>query len=377
MKVTVREKKITGGRKSLYLDFYPAIIHPDTGRPTRREFLGLYIFERPRNDFERQQNKETRNLAESIRAKRQIEIQAGVYGFTYQTKKKADFLAYFLSLAEKRKASESNYENWMSAYNYLVRFTKGHCTIGEIDEKFCSDFKEYLLNSPGLRETTLAQNTALSYYNKFKAALNQAFDDKLIPDNPAKRVKGIKQAETHREFLTLEELQTLAVTECEIPELKRAALFSALTGLRWSDIEKLVWGEVQYSGTNGYFIRFTQKKTKGAETLPISEQAYQLLGERRESDERVFKGLKYSAWLNSKLADWVRQAGITRHITFHCFRHTYATLQLTMGTDIYTVSKMLGHRELKTTQVYAKIIDRMKVEAANRIRLEIFDDDQA
>jgi len=219
-------------------------------------------------------------------------------------------------------------------------------------------------------KTKIAQNSALSYFDKFRAALKQAFDDKLIVDNPAKRVRGIKQAETHREFLTLEELQALAATECEIPELKRAALFSALTGMRWSDIEKLIWSEVQHSDTNGAFVRFTQKKTRGTETLPISEQAYRIMGEKGEPDERVFKGLKYSAWLNQKLTQWAVKAGITKHITFHCFRHTFATLQLTMGTDIYTVSKMLGHRELKTTQVYARIIEKMKSEAAHRIKLE-------
>jgi integrase len=208
----------------------------------------------------------------------------------------------------------------------------------------------------------------MSYFDKFRAALKQAFYDKLIADDPAKQVKGIKQAETHREYLTLEELQALAATECEMPELKRASLFSALTGLRWSDVEKLIWREVQHSESNGSLIRFTQKKTKGTETLPISDQAYEILGERGESNEKVFKGL---AWLNLKLAQWVMRAGITKRISFHCFRHTYATLQLTLGTDIYTVSKMLGHRELKTTQVYAQIIDKKKIEAANKIKLEM------
>lgn len=372
MKVTLREKKIAGGRKSLYLDFYPPIIKADTGRPSRREFLGLYVFERPKNDSEKQQNKETRSLADAIRAKRQIEIQSGTYGFHNQANKRKDFLAYFKELAEKRKSSESNYENWLSACSYLEHFTKGYCTFGEIDEKFCIDFKEFLLSSPSLKQNKkqLARNTAVAYFDKFRAALKQAFNDRLIAENPAKRVSGIKAAETHKEFLTLEELQALAVTECELPELKRMALFSALTGLRWGDIEKLVWSEIQSSGTNGYFIRFTQKKTKVTETLPISEQAYQLLGERGEPTEKVFNGLTYSAWLNMKLAQWVMKAGIKKHITFHSFRHTFATLQLTMGTDIYTVSKMLGHREMKTTQVYAQIVDEKKIAAANKIKLE-------
>ena len=152
--------------------------------------------------------------------------------------------------------------------------------------------------------------------------------------------------------------------------LKNAALFSALTGLRFSDIHKLVWSEVQYSGLEGYFLQYRQQKTESVEVLPISEQAFSLLGERKEPTEKVFDGLNYSAYLNRHLKQWILKAGITKKITFHCFRHTFATLQLSQGTALYTVSKMLGHRDLKTTQIYAKIIDKTKREAANRIKLD-------
>ena len=104
--------------------------------------------------------------------------------------------------------------------------------------------------------------------------------------------------------------------------------------------------------------------------MPISEQAYNLLGERKEINDQIFEGLTYSAYLNRHLYQWIGAAGISKTITFHCFRHTFATLQLSKGTDIYTVSKMLGHRELKTTQIYAKIIDQTKREAANKIQLD-------
>ena len=142
-----------------------------------------------------------------------------------------------------------------------------------------------------------------------------------------------------------------------------------MTGLRWSDVIKVTWKEVQYSKQDGYFLRYTQQKTQGVETLPIPQQAYDQLGERGEADERIFNGLKYSAYNNIKLSKWVWGAGIQKNITFHCFRHTYSTLQLTMGTDIYTVSKMLGHKNLKTTEIYGKIIDKKKIEAANKIKL--------
>jgi integrase len=128
--------------------------------------------------------------------------------------------------------------------------------------------------------------------------------------------------------------------------------------------------DVEYISDNGFFIRFTQQKTGGVEMMPISDQAYSLMGGRRQPKDKVFKGLTYSAYSNRHLAKWIGLAGITKEITFHCFRHTYATLQLSKGTDIYTVSKMLGHRSLKTTQVYAKIIDEAKRQASERIKLK-------
>src|SRR5205085_9841542 len=140
---------------------------------------------------------------------------SGAYCFHYTANKRKDFLAYFRDLVEKRKDSTGNYENWQSAYNYLEAFTKGSCNFGDVDEKFCSNFKDYLLNAKSLRneKAKLSPNSAHSYFNKLKAALTEAFEEKLIAENPAKRVKAIKQVETKREFLTLEELQALAKTE--------------------------------------------------------------------------------------------------------------------------------------------------------------------
>ncbi len=139
-----------------------------------------------------------------------------------------------------------------------------------------------------------------------------------------------------------------------------------MTGLRWSDIHKMVWNEV-HEFDDGHRIIFNQKKTGGLQYLDLSERAYQLLEEKNEPDQRVFKGLKYSAWNNAALLQWVLKAGITKHITFHSGRHTFAVLQLTNGTDIYTLSKLLGHSELKTTQIYADIIELKRKEAMRRI----------
>ena len=377
IKVKLREKKISGNRKSLYLDFYPAIPHPETGEPTRREFLGMYLFDKAINPIDKQHNKETIQLAEQIRQKRENhlnkpEIYTGYEKEQLKIKEQGEqnFVTYFKSLVDKRKAS--NHDNWVSAYNYLETFTKGNLKFADLNEKFCNEFKEYLLTTKSNKsnKVTLAQNSAVSYFNKLKATLKQAYKDRYLPTDLNSKIQPVKQAETQRNFLTIEELNSLVKTECSNPLLKRAAIFSALTGLRFSDIKNLVWGELEYIENNGYFIQFKQQKTKGVEMMPISEQAYSLLGERKEPTDKVFEGLTYSAYENKHLYQWIGAAGITKDITFHCFRHTFATLQLSKGTDIYTVSKMLGHRELKTTQIYAKIIDQTKREAADKIQLD-------
>jgi integrase len=378
IKVTLRKKPISGNRQSLYLDFYPAIPHPETGKPTRREFLGLYLFDKAKNPIDKQHNKETLRLAEQIRQKRENYLNKPEIYTRYELEQKRikelgekNFVEYFKSLADKRKAS--NHDNWVSAYKYLETFTKGNLKFADLNEKFCNDFKEYLLTTKSNKsnKTTLSQNSAASYFNKLKAALKQAYKDGILQTDLNAKIEPIKQAETRRNFLTIEELNKLVKTPCNNDLLKRAALFSALTGLRFSDIKNLVWGEIHHSVENGYSIQFTQQKTKGVEVLPISEQAYSLLGERKEPTDKVFEGLTYSAYENKHLFQWIGAAGITKNITFHCFRHTFATLQLLNGTDIYTVSKMLGHRDLKTTQIYAKIVDDAKRKAANKIKLEM------
>ena len=270
--------------------------------------------------------------------------------------------------------SGGNKNGWQTAFNYFEMFTGGKLTLSNLNENLCNEFREYLLTAKrqrGIQSKQITQSSARAYYNKFKAALKQAYKKGLIEVDLSTRIDGIREPEVQREYLTLEELQALVNTPCSIPLLKSAGIFSALTGLRFSDISKLVWSEVQYSELEGYFLQFRQKKTKGVEVLPISEQAFKLLGERKEPTEQVFKGLIYSAYLNVHLKQWILRAGITKDITFHCFRHTFATLQLSHGTDIYTVSKMLGHRELKTTQIYAKIVDETKRKAADKIKLDM------
>ena len=290
-------------------------------------------------------------------------------------KSQVDFIAYFNKITKTRhkKSSQSIIINWNRVYELLKVFTEEQpLQFSELTLRKCEAFRQFLLDAPqgGNKSGTISQNTASTYFSIFKAGLKQAFVDGYFSSDISAKLKGIKEQETRREVLSVEELNTLAATPCERPIMKQAALFSALTGLRHSDIQKLKWSEIQKHGDT-YRIDFKQKKTKGVEYMPISEQAYQLCGEPGEPEQLVFENLPNPSWISKPLERWIKSAGITRHITFHCFRHTYATLQLANGTDIYTVSKMLGHTNVATTQIYAKIVDEKKTKAANTIKLNL------
>jgi integrase len=400
IKVKLRQKPISDNKVSLYLDFWPAIIHPETGQPTRREFLKLYLYEplKPKgknikddsdnkqtvyhkdklmNSAYKKHNTDTLAIAEGIRQEKEHELNKPEIYNEYekeQLKKRKlgerDFLQYFKELTDKHTGS--SYYNWDVVNTYLKDFAGDNLKFANVNEKFCNDFRDFLLNAKGHKNSMkiLEQNSAGVYFAKFKAALRQAFKDGYLQNDLNARIESIKAVETQRNYLTLDELNTLVKTDCPSQVIKSAALFSALTGLRFSDIMKLVWGEIEYVDGTGYFIKFREKKTKGIEVQPISEQAYSFLGERRQPTDRVFEGLEYSAYYNKFLYQWLGAAGITKEITFHCFRHTYATLQLSEGTDIYTVSKMLGHRNIQTTQIYAKVVDKLKRDTTGRIHLD-------
>lgn len=211
----------------------------------------------------------------------------------------------------------------------------------------------------------LSQNSKHSYFCKLKACINHAFEEHVIMVNPLANVKGIKPGEPVHVHLSWDEVLSLKNTECTDPVLKRAFLFSCLTGLRKSDIIALTWDNIKEMDGMTRIV-FKQVKTGGQEYLDIPEAAIEFLGERKASKDHVFEGFNYGVTLLNTLRKWCLSAGIVKDVTFHCGRHTFAVLLLEFGADIYTVSKMLGHRNLSTTQVYADILDSKKREAVKK-----------
>ena len=319
--------------------------------------------------------------ADKVRALRQQEYDtAVVYSDREQEmiaqneRMEQDFIAYFNSIIYKVHPNSSNsiIVNWTRVGKLLSIFSEGKpIPFRKINVKLLEDLKLFMLTAPqgGNKKGTLSQNSAATYFSIVKAGLLRAFIDEYLTVDIAAKVKGIPELKVKRETLTLEEAELLAQTPCENEVLKRAFFFAILTGIRLCDIHELTWGEIQKTST-GWRVDFTQRKTHVVDYLPINEQAYSLCGERREPNQRVFEGLTGSSWISRPLKKWIEASGIKKHITFHCSRHTFATLQLERDTDIYTIKGMLGHTNVKTTQIYAHIVDKSKRNAADVIHIE-------
>jgi integrase len=376
IKVKLRQKKISGNRHSLYLDFYPAIPHPETGEPTRREFLGLYLFDSEKNPIDKQGNKETLQQAEQIRQKRENylnkpEIYTGFEKEQLRIKElgEKNFVEYFKSLADKRKTT--NHDNWVSAYNYLFVFTKGKLKFADLNEKFCNDFKEYLLTAKSNKRTklNLAQNSAVSYFNKLKATLKQAYKDGYLSNDLNVKIECIETQDTIKNTLTIEELNLLANSECRNPALKKYVLFAALTGMPFKEMQNLTWGQVELSEAFGIRIKMIRQKTGKPYLINISEQAYSLMGERKEQNDKVFEGINNrDRYYFFPL--WLVEVGIKKVMTFHDLRHTYGCLQIDAGTDIYTLQGNMGHSTPRQSMKYGRISDQRKRAAADIIKLD-------
>lgn len=289
-------------------------------------------------------------------------------------KLKENFIKYFKATLRKRHKNSSNsiQVNWNRTIELIELFYGEYLPFSKIDLSFAEDFKNKIKDAPcsGGKKGRISNSTSSTYYSIFKACLKQAFIDDYLPIDLSAKIKGIRVIQSKREYLTIEEINRLASTSCELPVLKRASLFSILTGLRLSDIQKLSWKEIVVENGQGKLL-FTQQKTKGVEYTPISNQALELCGTPDLPEKVVFEDLPDSSWISRPLKKWITESGIQKHITFHCFRHTYATLQLANGTDIYTVSKMLGHTNVATTQIYSKVVDGKKDMASQVIQIEI------
>ncbi len=221
-KVTVRQRAIRNDKISLYLDYYPAVRHPETMIMSRREYLGIYIYAHPKNEMEREFNNDMLNKAEAIRCIRVQSLINEEFGFLDKHKMKADFLAYFAKMMRTKD------QKWKVVYAHFSNFVQGKCTFGEVNVDLCKRFRVYLLNAKQLKHTEhkVSLNSAAGYYSTFRGLLKIAYRDKLLRENINDFLEKIEYEDVKKEYLTLDEVKQLAATPCDIPVLKAASLFS-------------------------------------------------------------------------------------------------------------------------------------------------------
>lgn len=356
--IRLRTKELANGSKSLYLDIYRH------GKRTY-EYLKMYLIpETDRNA--RQQNETTMAAANAIKSKRIIELTSGEAGIVNHRDKVylLDWMKTYREYQEKRGKKIISQIKTVTCL--LKEYAGERVTLEQVDISFCQGYIDYMLTCYRPKGKLIAASTRNTYYQIFNGALNAAVRAKRLlrnPFNEMEKSEKPKMPESVRSYMTIDEVRALIATPMANEMVKSAYLFSCFCGLRRSDIINLKWKDV-FVDNGQYRLAVAMQKTKEPIYLPLSYEALKWMPERGEKteDDHVFD---LPTTINTLIKPWAKAAGISKHFTFHTARHTFATMMLTLGADLYTTSKLLGHVSVTMTQVYAKIINKKKDEAVN------------
>lgn len=363
--VHLREKPLSSGRTSLYLE-----INRDGMR--RYEFLKLYLTN-GKSKEDKQADKKIWELAEAIRAKRVVELRNSRFGFTDHDNGKADVYKY-MQMIGRKKPDDSGRRYYQRA-ELLLRKYSGleRLPFNAIDRVFVEGFLLFLERYKStmigqykrLKVRGLSENTQYKYFTILKVVINSAVRSGIMSSNPCDKIDNSlkpRQESAEREYLSVEELGKLMETN-PTDHTRKTFLFGCFTGLRHSDIVTLQWEDIKQT-EEGLIIRKKQQKTENVVEIPMNKAAISLLPTRKEKG--LIFGDKFTQVHRNKIIKrWVKSVGIDKHITFHCSRHTFATLLISKGADLYVVSKLLGHTNIETTQIYAKVVDESRRKAVD------------
>lgn len=370
--VKLRQQKIKDGNISLYLDY-------NLNGKRIREYLKLYLIPEHEPTKDKERNKETLRLATAVKAQRITELQNGSTGFRPTGKGKIYLSDWLLQERERfQKQGSKAYQS--SIRNTIIQVKAyGDRPIGKIDKGYLEGYIEHLKTALNKYGKPLSANSQSLYYDVVAIALNRAVKDGYIKDNPSRRLDAKqrpKQEQSKRVYLTIEELKALEQTSARIyggtteryEATQNAFLFSCFTGLRYSDIVTLRWEDIKELPDGSKEVAKTMQKTKEVVYLPLSAQALEYLPPRgnKPKDSLIFSLARVDiVW--DIIQDWSKRAGLDKHISFHTARHTFATLALLYGADVYTIKELLGHKNINTTQIYAKVVAETKIKAVNLI----------
>lgn len=393
----LRQATLKDGRESLYLEYYlgrtETPVLDEAGEPVlyqsgkmagkpkykivhnrKKETLNLYLIVKPRTPIERQQNKETLELAKKIRFEREQQFLEDREGYRFKKDRQINFLDYFQTYIDgytKKdirmvKIALSRFLDFLKEtpeYNRYLYSIKPD----QITKDMMLDFTEYL-------QSRSIGEGAKSIYQRFKKVINYAIEHDVMTKNPCNGVViKIDENILRKDVLSQDEIQTLIATHYtgENPDIRRAFIMSLYCGLRFCDVKDLTFGNVDYANR---LLSFEQNKTKGHSassgvTIPLNDGLLQLIGQPREGEDKdslIFPLPSHTMCLKA-LRRWTARAGIDKHITWHCGRHSFAVNILNNGANIKTVASLLGHSGLKHTEKYTRAIDDLKKNAINSL----------
>ena len=362
-RVFIRYKEKTNGMKSVYLQFYPGICDIK-GKNVRYEFLDLEMYINPTNKNQRMFNRTIEEVAESIKCQRYLQIVRRDYSFLAKDNLEGDFFEYF------HRNGDYHGPKYEAARLHFEVFCNKSCKYKDLSPSLCEKYRFYILHDKHLSnmDKSIRHNTASSYFNVFLGMVRLAYKDNIISEDYTKDVKPIKwNHNTRKEYLTMKEVEMLEQVKYDkYPDIPRASLFSIHTGLRRSDILDLKWEHFVKRG-NRIYLEKVIAKTGVFIRLPLSRDALRIIG-KREEEGTVFTELTESI-MNTHVKKWLDTACIKKHITFHCFRHTFAMMLTENGIPINTIATLLGHKKVSSTQVYSKVTRQMAEDAIDKTGL--------
>jgi len=383
--VRVRFKKLSDGNQSIYLEKYEGYKFTQEGTVTTKksyEFLKLYLIPE-KTKADKLKNQETLALANAIKSRKIVELQNNQHGFKNTSHKiKTNLVDYIRYLADKALAKSgikrSYYYTLNSVANHITVYANDFTTFEQVNYEFVLGFINYLKTGQNFNYNKskkkgsvvhLSQNTQHNLFNKFAYVIRKALKDDIITINPLEKLEASEKPKSEkgrREYLTIDEIKELIKTECSNEMVKKAFIFCCLSGLRYSDVANIKWDDLWKDNSQNTILRVKIRKTNRHEDFPISNEALKWLPKKDLSSTNTIFNLPKNGNANTALKQWAKDANIKKSLSFHCSRHTAATLNLSLGVPIETVSKLLGHTKISTTQIYAKVLDQAKKDAVSK-----------
>ena len=376
MKIELRNRRLPSGNRSLYLEFY------EKGGKRTYESLNLFLIPE-KDDNDRRVNESTLSHALKIKAERILGIERKPETTEEATPPSRVFSEwmdeYEVYIRDVKKVSKSYSKTVHSTVNivksYLRHIHRPRMLLAKVDKLFYKNLLTYMKDvykntkSPD-EPAALSEKTLLLNQTNLNTMLNHAVREGLLKKNPFYELEGkekFKKTPSFREYLTIEELKALADAPTGSPITKQTFLFCCFTGLRHGDMTALRWRDIQKTDAGEVIHVPSMQKTKRPVIVPLGIQARKWMPEKNDAspDDKVFVDAPTLGCANRALKHIAKRANIDKTISFHCSRHTFATMTLTAGGDIYTTSKMLGHTNIHTTEIYADVVMDKKVDAVN------------